>query len=252
MVLIVQGSAPATSERRPSYPSMPRIIGIVDRCRRRWTRRSSRRDQTRSEPHGSSPSTKTRRSQRRRAGRLATDASRNGRAGVRRDMPPARPAFTQRRRRGRAPPTDAFEAFAQVVHRRAQPGDRVHPPTSASSKSRRSGKMEMDETKIGRLDHKIEKLIIAGEKTPGVEFLRIDAFQRRPRLDGRRVRSVRRHRRHHAGDALAADAGQQRDQHARCRQRGRLQPASERGQRRQARRASSSTRRSARRSASTT
>jgi aldehyde dehydrogenase len=33
----------------------------------------------------------------------------------------------------------------------------------------------MDETKIGRLKHKIEKLVVAGERTPGVEFLRTDA-----------------------------------------------------------------------------
>lgn len=37
------------------------------------------------------------------------------------------------------------------------------------------GRMEMEETKIGRVDHKIEKLVTAGEKTPGVEFLRSDA-----------------------------------------------------------------------------
>jgi aldehyde dehydrogenase len=37
------------------------------------------------------------------------------------------------------------------------------------------GREEMEETKIGRLKHKIEKLIVAGEKTPGVEFLRTEA-----------------------------------------------------------------------------
>src|SRR5438876_6148355 len=36
------------------------------------------------------------------------------------------------------------------------------------------GKMELDETKIGRLDHKIEKLQIL-ELVPGVEFLKTDA-----------------------------------------------------------------------------
>src|SRR5687767_10812126 len=36
------------------------------------------------------------------------------------------------------------------------------------------GKMELDETQIGRLDHKIEKLQIL-ELVPGVEFLRTDA-----------------------------------------------------------------------------
>jgi aldehyde dehydrogenase len=34
------------------------------------------------------------------------------------------------------------------------------------------GTMEMEETKIGRLEHKIDKLRTLGEKTPGVEFLR--------------------------------------------------------------------------------
>jgi aldehyde dehydrogenase len=38
------------------------------------------------------------------------------------------------------------------------------------------GREELEETKIGRLDHKIEKLIVAGERTPGVDFLRTDAF----------------------------------------------------------------------------
>ncbi|MFO0947163.1 MAG: aldehyde dehydrogenase family protein [Planctomycetota bacterium] len=37
------------------------------------------------------------------------------------------------------------------------------------------GRMEMDETKIGRVDHKIEKLVTAGEKTPGVEWLKTDS-----------------------------------------------------------------------------
>jgi aldehyde dehydrogenase len=37
------------------------------------------------------------------------------------------------------------------------------------------GRMELDETKIGRLDHKIEKLQIL-ELVPGVEFLRTDAY----------------------------------------------------------------------------
>ena len=38
------------------------------------------------------------------------------------------------------------------------------------------GTMEMEETKIGRLEHKHEKLKTLGEKTPGVEFLRSDVF----------------------------------------------------------------------------
>jgi aldehyde dehydrogenase len=38
------------------------------------------------------------------------------------------------------------------------------------------GTMEMEETKIGRLEHKIEKLKTLGERTPGVEFLTSQAF----------------------------------------------------------------------------
>src|SRR5581483_5422139 len=44
------------------------------------------------------------------------------------------------------------------------------------SQSEQLGREEMEETKIGRLEHKIEKLVVAGEKTPGVEFLRTDAY----------------------------------------------------------------------------
>jgi len=38
------------------------------------------------------------------------------------------------------------------------------------------GTMEMEETKIGRLVHKIEKLKVLGERTPGVEFLRSEVY----------------------------------------------------------------------------
>ena len=38
------------------------------------------------------------------------------------------------------------------------------------------GTMEMEETKIGRLQHKIEKLKTLGERTPGVEFMRSEVF----------------------------------------------------------------------------
>jgi aldehyde dehydrogenase len=38
------------------------------------------------------------------------------------------------------------------------------------------GTMEMNETKIGRLEHKIEKLKTLGDRSPGVEFLRSEVF----------------------------------------------------------------------------
>jgi acyl-CoA reductase-like NAD-dependent aldehyde dehydrogenase len=44
------------------------------------------------------------------------------------------------------------------------------------SQAEQLGREEFQETKIGRLKHKVEKLIVAGEKTPGVEFLRTQAF----------------------------------------------------------------------------
>ena len=38
------------------------------------------------------------------------------------------------------------------------------------------GREELEETKVGRLEHKIEKLQVVAERIPGVEFLRTDAF----------------------------------------------------------------------------
>lgn len=38
------------------------------------------------------------------------------------------------------------------------------------------GREELEETRIGRLDHKIEKLLVIGKRTPGVEFLKTEAF----------------------------------------------------------------------------
>jgi aldehyde dehydrogenase len=38
------------------------------------------------------------------------------------------------------------------------------------------GREELEETRIGRLDHKIEKLQVVADRIPGVEFLRTDAF----------------------------------------------------------------------------
>lgn len=38
------------------------------------------------------------------------------------------------------------------------------------------GTMEMEETQVGRLEHKIAKLRVLGEKTPGVEFLKTECY----------------------------------------------------------------------------
>ncbi len=37
------------------------------------------------------------------------------------------------------------------------------------------GRIELEETRIGRLDHKIEKLLVCGRATPGMEFLTTEA-----------------------------------------------------------------------------
>src|SRR5581483_10133891 len=38
------------------------------------------------------------------------------------------------------------------------------------------GREEFEETKIGRLPHKVEKLVICADRVLGVEFLRTEAF----------------------------------------------------------------------------
>ena len=53
---------------------------------------------------------------------------------------------------------------------------RLRPQDLHRARPRSSGREELEETKIGRLEHKIEKLNVAGERTPGVEFLKTDAF----------------------------------------------------------------------------
>jgi aldehyde dehydrogenase len=44
------------------------------------------------------------------------------------------------------------------------------------SRAEELGREELEETKIGRLAHKIEKLLVAGNTTPGVEFLKTECF----------------------------------------------------------------------------
>ncbi|MFM8892673.1 MAG: aldehyde dehydrogenase EutE, partial [Planctomycetia bacterium] len=38
------------------------------------------------------------------------------------------------------------------------------------------GRMEFEETRIGRLEHKIEKLRVLGQRSPGVEFMQSEVF----------------------------------------------------------------------------
>lgn len=45
-----------------------------------------------------------------------------------------------------------------------------------SRQAEQLGREELEETKIGRLEHKIEKLKVVADRIPGVEFLKTDAF----------------------------------------------------------------------------
>ncbi len=72
----------------------------------------------------------------------------------------------------------AREAFEQLSRRTLAERKRIidHIRRIAIEQAEELGKMEMEETKIGRLAHKIEKMRVAGERIPGVEFLRSDVF----------------------------------------------------------------------------
>jgi aldehyde dehydrogenase len=72
----------------------------------------------------------------------------------------------------------AGEAFEQLSERTLEDRKRIisHIRRISIEQSVELGTMEMHETKIGRLPHKIEKLRILGERTPGVEFLRSEVF----------------------------------------------------------------------------
>jgi len=72
----------------------------------------------------------------------------------------------------------ATEAFEQLSERTIAERKRIidHIRRISIEDSVELGTMEMEETKIGRLVHKIEKLKTLGERTPGVEFLRSEVF----------------------------------------------------------------------------
>jgi aldehyde dehydrogenase len=72
----------------------------------------------------------------------------------------------------------ATDAFEQLSERTLEDRKRVidHIRRISIEQSVELGTMEMEETKIGRLVHKIEKLRTLGERTPGVEFMRSEVF----------------------------------------------------------------------------
>ena len=72
----------------------------------------------------------------------------------------------------------AREAFERLSRRTLEDRKRIidHIRRIAIDQCVELGTMEMEETKIGRLPHKIEKLKTLGERAPGVEFLRSEVF----------------------------------------------------------------------------
>jgi aldehyde dehydrogenase len=72
----------------------------------------------------------------------------------------------------------ATEAFDQLSERTLEDRKRMidHIRRISIDDCVELGTMEMNETKIGRLQHKIEKLKTLGERTPGVEFMRSEVF----------------------------------------------------------------------------
>lgn len=72
----------------------------------------------------------------------------------------------------------ATEAFEQLSERTIADRKRIidHIRRISIDECVELGTMEMEETGIGRLVHKIEKLKTLGERTPGVEFMRSEVF----------------------------------------------------------------------------
>ena len=72
----------------------------------------------------------------------------------------------------------ARDAFEQLSERTMEDRRRIigHIRRISIEQSVELGTMEMNETKIGRLQHKIDKLSTLGEKSPGVEFMKSEVF----------------------------------------------------------------------------
>ena len=71
----------------------------------------------------------------------------------------------------------ARDAFEQLSARPLEDRKRIvdHIRRIVADQAVELGTMEMEETKIGRLEHKIEKLQVVAGRVPGVEFLRSEA-----------------------------------------------------------------------------
>src|SRR5437764_6072614 len=100
-------------------------------------------------------------------GRNGHAAPSNGKArawGVFEDVNEAVAAATEAQRRFEARGLDDRRKAVQCIRR------------ICSEQAEALGREELEETRIGRLQHKIEKLKVIADRIPGVEFLRTDAF----------------------------------------------------------------------------
>lgn len=72
----------------------------------------------------------------------------------------------------------ARQAFEQLSERGMEDRKRIidHIRRISIEQCVELGTMEMNETKIGRLEHKIEKLKTLGERSPGVEFMKSEVY----------------------------------------------------------------------------
>ena len=72
----------------------------------------------------------------------------------------------------------AREAFEQLQERSMDDHKKIidHIRRISIDQSVELGTMEMEETQIGRLEHKIDKLKTLGNRAPGVEFLKSEVF----------------------------------------------------------------------------
>jgi aldehyde dehydrogenase len=72
----------------------------------------------------------------------------------------------------------ATQAFEQLSERTIEDRKRIidHIRRISIDQCVELGTAEMNETKVGRLQHKIEKLKTLGQRTPGVEFMRSEVF----------------------------------------------------------------------------
>ena len=253
MVLIVQGSSARLTPETEKLPVDATIIGIVDTVNVEnktifSARESQARDacRIRDEHHASH----RRSDPQRRPGSAGQHAERPAAVAP----PTARRAALgrlrrrrrrRRRRRQGAAASSSSAAWTTAEGRRLHPQDLHRAGRGAGPRGARRDEDRPARAQDREADRRRRE--DARRRVPADRRL-----QRRERHHARGVRPVRRHRHHHAGDALAADAGRQRHQHARRRQRHRLQPASRAAPASPARACSSSTRRSTRPSASTT